>query len=371
MKNPITILFIVVYFITTNFVFCQEPVSCGPAPFSSANIPYNNNPVDFAFSRGFVYDGNAYPNFQLSKQRLADCNLTPVGSPVTFAVFPGGATVKRDPDILYVNEQGDAPWNIWSVDTVTGVRTVACTMNGMTFNNVTGITWDPAHQIMYGINTDLTTSQIFSINMSTGLCTPIGTASATCAGAISVSSTSTGTLFCIDIVNDNLYKVNRTTGIFNLVGSLGYDANYGQDAQFDLSDNKFYWAACGGAVQLRVIDTTIGTSAVVCAYSSIQICTIGIFPKLPGGINKDNNDTGVNLYPNPAQNKITINLQGLHTLPGSNLSIYNIQGQIVLQQTLNQNNTDIDISQFQQGVYIAKIKLNDGSIVQKKFVVIK
>jgi len=376
MKKLFILLVIVINFISTNFIFCQEPVSCGPAPLSSSYIPYNNYPVDYMGSRAFVYDGNAYPNFQLSKQSLSRCDLTPVGSPVTFAVFPGATTVGAT-GTLYVNEQGGAPWNIWLVDTTTGIRNVACTMNGMTFDNVTGITWDPAHSIMYGVNTDLTTSQIFSINMSTGLSTPIGTASAFCPGAISISSSKTGTLFCIDIVNDNLYKVNRTTGIFTLVGALGFDANYGQDAQFDLdvyypygSDNKLYWAACGGAVQLRLLDTFNASSTIVCNYSSSQICTIGIFGKYVG-INKDNIVSDFNVYPNPAHDKITINLQDIQDLAGLNLQIYNIHGQLLLQQPLNKNNTQIDISQFQQGVYIAKLKLSDGSFVQEKFVVIK
>jgi hypothetical protein len=53
------------------------------------------------------------------------------------------------------------------------------------------------------------------------------------------------------------------------------------------------------------------------------------------------------------------------------LNIYNMQGQMLLKQTLNQNNAEIDISQLQQGVYVAKLKLGDGSELQKKFVVIK
>ena len=77
------------------------------------------------------------------------------------------------------------------------------------------------------------------------------------------------------------------------------------------------------------------------------------------------------IYPNPAQNKITINLQGLQNLSGLNLSIFNIQGQLLLQQPLHQNNTEIDISKLQQGVYFAKINFSDGSFARKKFVIMK
>jgi len=374
MKRLFTFLIIITYFSVTNFVFCQAPVSCGPAPLSSAYIPYSNNTVDYNcfFCPVFVYDGSGYPSMQLAAQSLKSCNLRPKGSLVTFAVFPGALAEDNTwrHEKIYVNEQGGAPWNIWSVDTTTGVRTVVCTMSGITLNNATGITWDPTHQQMYGVNTTLSTSQIFSIDMSTGVCTWIGSPSTICAGAISISSSQTGSLFCIDIVNDNLYKVNRTTGVFTLVGALGYDANYGQDAQFNYGYGKLYWASCGGAVQLRIVDTTNGTNTAICSYLSNQICCIAIFDNMVA-IKNNTTISNVNLYPNPAQDKITINLQGLQDLAGLNLQIYNIQGQLLIQQALQQDNTEIDITQLMQGVYVAKIKLGDGSIVQKKFIVIK
>jgi hypothetical protein len=82
-------------------------------------------------------------------------------------------------------------------------------------------------------------------------------------------------------------------------------------------------------------------------------------------------NSNIKIYPNPASDNITINLTGLKNLSGLCLNIYNIQGQLLLQQTLNQNNTEIDISQLEQGVYVAKIKLDDGSVLQEKFVVVK
>jgi len=84
-----------------------------------------------------------------------------------------------------------------------------------------------------------------------------------------------------------------------------------------------------------------------------------------------NNEYILKVFPNPAKDKSNISLQGFKTLSGLTLSIYNIQGQLLLQQTLQNNNLEIDISGLEAGVYIAKIKLSDGSFVQERFVVIK
>ena len=98
---------------------------------------------------------------------------------------------------------------------------------------------------------------------------------------------------------------------------------------------------------------------------------IGNFEDFAGSIQKYWNNGEVMITPNPAKDKIVINLQ--NTKNGNDLAlfIYNLQGQLLLHQDLKQNNSEIDISQLGSGVYIAKIKLDDGSYKQEKFVVVK
>jgi hypothetical protein len=90
-----------------------------------------------------------------------------------------------------------------------------------------------------------------------------------------------------------------------------------------------------------------------------------LVPNCEVGIKEILKDNELAIYPNPALDKITINLAGLH------LDIYNIQGQIVFQQDLTQRNTEIDISLLPEGIYFAKVGFVDGGYMQKKFVVIK
>jgi hypothetical protein len=63
----------------------------------------------------------------------------------------------------------------------------------------------------------------------------------------------------------------------------------------------------------------------------------------------------LNLYPNPASQKVTINT-GMTDHPA--ISIYNLQGQLLMQQQVQQGKTDIDISELAKGVYIVKLYSN-------------
>ena len=78
-------------------------------------------------------------------------------------------------------------------------------------------------------------------------------------------------------------------------------------------------------------------------------------------LNKD-----IIIYPDPANDIITIEDNSVTNKNGI-ISIYNIQGQILLQQPVMQDKTNINISAFSKGVYF--VKLNNGNGMQvRKFV---
>ncbi len=74
--------------------------------------------------------------------------------------------------------------------------------------------------------------------------------------------------------------------------------------------------------------------------------------------NSGKNKHVLNLYPNPASGKLTV-ITG--TSEHSLFSIYNLQGQILLQQQVQQAKADIDVSELPKGVYILKLNCNSGA----------
>ena len=240
------------------------PKSVGPAPMQNHKIAQTQTDEGQAVGDRVWYYLSSSPTFQLGKGFLEACTQTNVGSPFT-VTFPGAIVNKGG--TIWMNNQS-SPFQLYTIDTVTGVHTLVVNATGVPQANFTGMTWDGT--TMYGISTSLAVSQIFTINTTTGVCVPLGVATATCAGAISLSGMpTTSSLFAVDIVADNLYKFNKITGLVLLVGPLGGNANFGQDAQFDLKDGVLYWAAYTAGPELHKLDTTTGSGgSVLCTFTA-------------------------------------------------------------------------------------------------------
>jgi hypothetical protein len=83
-------------------------------------------------------------------------------------------------------------------------------------------------------------------------------------------------------------------------------------------------------------------------------------------INKtDNNNESINIYPNPANDKISIDLGSMNT---AQISISDISGKTVFEKALSSNNNSIDISMLHQGIYFVNITTEHG-IITKKLVI--
>jgi hypothetical protein len=87
------------------------------------------------------------------------------------------------------------------------------------------------------------------------------------------------------------------------------------------------------------------------------------------GISKQIDETsGLLVYPNPADELITINLKESQ-VSGVSFSICDLKGNAINIGVLNQNLTTIDVSQFPAGVYVLQAVFVDGSSQQEKIFV--
>src|SRR4030095_12422518 len=253
------------------------PPSFGPAPFVNNIAPtsevfYGANPL----SRGIVCSSSSTSAGQKIKlPSLSVCTGSTLGPPITY--FPGAYT-RVNPNLYYIIDQ--IGLRLLRMDSL-GTETLLGSITGTPLTNLTGLTYNQANGLFYIIGSNLSQSQIGILDTVSRVITTIGSPTSVCAGAISASiAPQGGSLFAVDITYDNLCKFNISTGTAALIGSLGINANFGQDAQFDY-DGVLYWAAYNNAIgaQLRTIDTNTGGGTLICNFSGIpQVTSIATIP---------------------------------------------------------------------------------------------
>jgi hypothetical protein len=70
----------------------------------------------------------------------------------------------------------------------------------------------------------------------------------------------------------------------------------------------------------------------------------------------------ISIYPNPANDKITI--QNLDENTSNSIEIFDISGPVVINQTIQKDNS-IDVSNLASGLYIVKVSNSSGALVSK------
>jgi hypothetical protein len=120
----------------------------------------------------------------------------------------------------------------------------------------------------------------------------------------------------------------------------------------DSSDNQYLTGYFSGTM-----DCDPGLGTVILNPSSNQNIFIGKYISIPTGIFNEfpNASSIVSVYPNPANNKITINGNLLNQ--SFRLRILDLTGRIVLEKTIA--NRTIDVSSLQSGVYFIEINLSN------------
>lgn len=80
-------------------------------------------------------------------------------------------------------------------------------------------------------------------------------------------------------------------------------------------------------------------------------------------------ENSMNLYPNPAKNEISINYTGdkVHLLNGSEIQIFDLQGNLLLKEAFANSKT-LGISSLPSGKYFQRITLANGEVATKPFV---
>ncbi|MFA6438875.1 MAG: M1 family aminopeptidase [Bacteriovoracaceae bacterium] len=228
------------------------------------------------------------------------------------------------------------------------------------------------------------TGWIYSVNMHTGVLTQIGTNGSSQRTAGLAINPVNGTLW-MSLRNtsgavDNIYKVNRTTGMSTLVGSAGVGSAI-NDIVFDKNGTLFGLSGSGTTINSLVkIDTSSGVATVIGSLGKSDIQAIAIDPVMPAEVQQQQSvaipvsPVLEQNFPNPF-NPATAIRYSIPTETHVRLAVYNLLGQLVEtlvneQQSAGWKEIHWNAAHLSSGIYFYKLTV-ENKVRMKKMMVLK
>ncbi|MCW5519642.1 T9SS type A sorting domain-containing protein [Aureitalea sp. L0-47] len=181
--------------------------------------------------------------------------LTPIGStvPTIFADDIDGSGT------MYALDFDNTELVI--IDTATGAATSVGPLTGLLAGHFPeGISLDPTTGTMYALSTDGATTQLYTVDTTTGTLTPVGAGTGNSLG-IWLEIDNSGVGYMADVGDDNLYSVDLSTGVGTLIGPLGVDINFVQEATVDPTTDILYAGIYDGAnTVISTVDKNTGAA---------------------------------------------------------------------------------------------------------------
>ena len=158
-----------------------------------------------------------------------------------------------------------------SLDETTGAETIIGAITGLLpSETLRGMAWNESNSTMYLLGGQGEVGTIYTIDLATAVATPVGGSTITGWLPIWLAIDTDGNAYMADIGLDSLFSVDLTTGTATLIGALGININFAQDADFDPDTNTLYMAAyIGGGVNFFAsVDTATGAATTLGSVNS-------------------------------------------------------------------------------------------------------
>jgi hypothetical protein len=210
-----------------------------------------------------VYSPQAGPGFD--NYVTFDAN-----DPGTFTTIQGGITalwgvtfVDNDFSKQYALEYTTG--NLDTISTLDGSITVIGNTGLTTCCLVTpgGLRWDPTSGTTYLVINDFTvsTSTLYTVDLATAATTLVGQMS----GMIfDITIDSAGLMYGIDVDADALVAIDKTSGATQVIGSIGFDAIFGEALDFDAETGILYLASADeSTARMYTVDPTTGAATLI------------------------------------------------------------------------------------------------------------
>ena len=175
-------------------------------------------------------------------------------------------------------------------------------------------------------------------------------------------------LVVLDGDDDNIYGVDAVSGIVNLIGPAGFDANFGQGMAFDPVTNTTLLSAFNNTTfdsELRSLNISTGVTTLIGTITPGTLDQFGFTDWFDQDLLGSSTEVfdSFQYYPNPAHEVLNLNA----TVQIDRIAIVDITGKQVMQQAIDALNAEINIAALSEGMYILNVQI-DGRSAAYKFV---
>jgi len=245
----------------------------GPRPVLPHTPAAGVQPSGFGGSvPAFANDPNSSTLFSLDAATPG--NLTPIADLGGLQFFAGDFVGEDFGTLVAIDFRS---FDLYHVDTATGATTridIALVPPGAGADAWNGLAWDATTHTMFETTADgarTRTSYVETIDPATAATTFVGPI--TGVGdpdngtlIINIAVDSAGRMFGIDIITDTLVAIDKTTGEATTIGSIGFDANYSEDLDFDDYIGILYFSgfdAGTGLSGMYTVNTETGLATLI------------------------------------------------------------------------------------------------------------
>ncbi len=327
------------YFTTSEVAILQDHFST-----TANNDSSDNRGSDASIIFGYSFGDDGFISFGIETPEV----LTVLGDNSNTADFEAAGDIDpQDLNTAYILTLGQGEF--YSLDITTGTYTLLGTIAPPAGENWNGLDFDPDTTDLYAISSNFAdTSTLSIIDIDALTATPVGTTGT--AGMIAIAIDDSRNMYGHDVITDSFYAIDINTGVATLLAPLSFDANFGQDLEWDKPSQTLYMTAYNNSLaagEFRSVNTdtgettflsNLGPSGSQVPWASIRNTTLSL---------DDVSIASLSVFPNPAENVISINA----TAPITSLKIINMLGQIVLENNTVDNQQTIDISKLTKGIY--------------------
>ncbi|HEC76711.1 MAG TPA: PKD domain-containing protein [Thermoplasmatales archaeon] len=248
--------------------------------FSAIGIADEKNDDFKIFARDIFYAYNAYDEGGMSEGPISfpsdDPGNVTLLAPTSSGDFIAGACWANGTWYGCEYSSSGSNSNIWTIDPSTGSMTlVGASGSTQTLN---GLAYDPTTDTMYACGSTV----LYTIDMNSGSASVVG-AMGNAGVMIGIACDANGNLYGLDLADEGLYSINKTTGSATLIGSTGLSLNYAQDMAFDKDNNILYLAAFiypikgGATIELAPSGQRYFGGLYTCNVSDASVTLIGVF----------------------------------------------------------------------------------------------